>query len=109
MAEYRFFAISLQAQTGGGLSETLDTLADVIRQRIALRKRGYALAAEARTSAMVLAALPIFSAGALAVLNFSYINVLFVDPTGRKILAAGIALLSCGIGSMRWLIKKSLS
>ncbi len=42
VAEYRFFATAtaLQAQTGGGLTETLEILADVIRKRIALRKRG---------------------------------------------------------------------
>ena len=111
VAEYRFFAtaISLQAQTGGGLSETLDTLAEVIRQRIALRKRGYALAAEARTSAMLLAALPFVTGGAMALLNPSYIGVLFTDPTGNKILAGAIVMLMLGASSMRWLIKKSLS
>jgi len=111
VAEYRFFAtaISLQAQTGGGLSETLDTLADVIRQRIALRKRGYALAAEARTSAGLLAALPFVTGGAMALLNPDYIGVLFTDPTGRQILAAAIGMLMFGVMAMRWLIKKSLS
>ena len=46
--EYRFFstAMSLQAQTGGGLSETLENLADVVRKRVALRSRGLALASE---------------------------------------------------------------
>ena len=111
VAEYRFFAtaISLQAQTGGGLSETLETLAEVIRQRIALRRRGYALAAEARTSAGLLAALPFVTGGAMALLNPDYIFILFTDPTGRKILAAAIGMLLLGIGAMRWLIRKSLS
>lgn len=111
VAEYRFFAtaISLQAQTGGGLSETLETLAEVIRQRIALRRRGYALAAEARTSAGLLAALPFVTGGAMALLNPEYISLLFTDPTGRKILAAAIGMLLLGISAMRWLIKKSLS
>ena len=38
LPEYRFFAtaLSLQSQTGGGLTETLDNLADVIRKRVAL-------------------------------------------------------------------------
>ena len=111
VAEYRFFAtaISLQAQTGGGLSETLETLAEVIRQRIALRRRGYALAAEARTSAALLAALPFVTGGAMALLNPGYILLLFTDPTGNKILAGAIGLLLFGISVMRWLIKKSLS
>ncbi len=53
LPEYRFFAtaLALQSQTGGGLTETLENLADVVRKRVALKARGYALAAEARTSA----------------------------------------------------------
>ena len=56
LAEYRFFAtaLALQSQTGGGLTETLDTLADTIRKREAARKRGNALASEAKTSIYVL-------------------------------------------------------
>lgn len=111
VAEYRFFAtaIALQAQTGGGLTETLETLADVIRKRIALRKRGFALAAEARTSAALLAALPFVTAGALALLNPSYIVVLIIDPTGQKILAAAFGMLFLGMGVMKLIIRKSLS
>lgn len=111
VAEYRFFAtaIALQAQTGGGLTETLETLADVIRKRIALRKRGFALAAEARTSAALLAALPFVTAGALALLNPRYIVVLITDPTGQKILAAAFGMLFMGMGVMKLIIRKSLS
>ena len=98
LPEYQFFAtaLSLQAQTGGGLSETLDNLADVIRKRVALRARAYALASEARTSIIILASLPVVAGGALAVLNPTYIDVLFFDPSGRKVLA--MALVSLGTG-----------
>ncbi len=50
LPEYRFFAtaISLQTQTGGTLSETLENLADVIRKRAALKAKGHALTSEAR-------------------------------------------------------------
>lgn len=111
VTEYRFFAtaISLQAQTGGGLSETLETLADVIRQRIALRKRGYALAAEARTSATLLACLPFVTAGALALLSPEYIVVLFTDDTGKMVLAAALVMLGIGVSVMKFMIKKSLT
>ena len=110
VAEYRFFAtaIALQAQTGGGLTETLEILADVIRKRIALRKRGYALASEARTSAGLLAALPFLTAGALAVANPSYIVLLLTDQTGQKVLGAAIGMLCMGVAVMRFMIKKSL-
>ncbi len=66
LPEYRFFAtaLSLQGQTGGGLTETLENLADTIRKRVAARLRGHALAAEARLSSYILGALPIV-AGAM--------------------------------------------
>ena len=110
LPEYRFFAtaLTLQAQTGGGLSETLENLADVIRKRIAVRKRAYALASEARTSTYILAGLPLVVGGALAVLNPDYLAVLFTDPTGNKVLEAAIGMLSTGIYVMRATIKKVL-
>ena len=67
LAEYRFFAtaLALQSRTGGGLTEALEGLADVMRRRLALKARGLALAAEAKTSIMILASLPFVSGGAL--------------------------------------------
>lgn len=109
--EYRFFstAMSLQAQTGGGLSETLENLADVVRKRVALRARGLALASEARTSAAILAGLPFGAGGLIALLNPSYAAVLVNDESGQRILALAIGMLLFGVFSMQTIIKKSLS
>jgi tight adherence protein B len=109
--EYRFFAtaLALQAQTGGGLTETLETLADTIRKRENARKRGIALAAEAKTSIMVLAALPVVIGAILFVMNPEYIGLLFTDPTGEKILGLTVFLLIAGLVSMQQIIKRSLS
>ena len=111
LQEYRFFAttLSLQNQTGGGLSETLDNLADVIRKRMAVRQKGAALSAEAKMSSLVLGALPPLAAVGLWIMNSAYITMLFVEPLGQKILAAAILTLGFGIMSMRFLIRKSLS
>jgi tight adherence protein B len=111
LQEYRFFAtaLSLQNQTGGGLSETLETLADVIRKRVAVRQKGQALSAEAKMSSFVLAALPPLAATGLWIMNSAYITLLFVDPLGQKILAAAILTLASGIVTMKILIHKSLS
>ncbi len=111
LSEYRFFAtaLSLQSQTGGGLTETLENLADVIRKRVALKGRGLALAAEARTSAGVLAVLPVFAGAALAVLNPAYIAPLFIEGPGQSLLGAAVVWLGLGLLSMRWLIIKSLA
>lgn len=111
LPEYRFFAtaLSLQSQTGGNLSETLDSLADTIRKRVAARARGYALAAEARTSANVLTALPILLFITLWFMNRSYVMALLTEQTGHTILAITIGLLGSGVLAMRTLIQKSLS
>jgi tight adherence protein B len=111
LQEYRFFstALSLQSQTGGGLSETLENLADVIRKRVGVRQKGQALSAEAKMSSMVLASLPPLAGLGLWVMNSAYITLLFVDPLGQKILAGAVATLTLGIMSMKYLIRKSLS
>lgn len=110
LPEYQFFAtaLSLQSQTGGGLTETLENLADVIRKRVALRSKAYALASEARTSSMVLAALPFVSGLGLAVLSPDYIAVLFVEEGGRNLLGIAVLSLATGILAMRTIIRTSL-
>jgi tight adherence protein B len=111
ITEYRFFAtvISLQSQTGGGLAEALEGLGDVIRRRLALKARGQALAAEAKTSIFILASLPFVSGGALAVLNPAYIGRLVTDHGCVKVLIAAIVLLSSGLLVMRAMIRSALS
>ena len=86
LPEYRFFAtaLALQSETGGGVSETLELLADVIRKRVALRGHAHALASEARTSIYILACLPVFSGAALAVLSPDYLATLFTDYRGQQ-------------------------
>jgi tight adherence protein B len=111
LAEYRFFAtaLALQSQTGGGLTETLETLADTIRKRENARKRGHALAAEARTSIYVLAVLPIVVGAMLFVINPDYIGLLFTDPTGEKMLGIAVAMLLGGLWIMQQIVKSGLS
>jgi tight adherence protein B len=111
LPEYRFFAttVGLQAHTGGTLGEALDTLADVVRRRIAMRARGYALTSEARASAMVLAAMPFLIGCMMFLLTPDYMTVLFTTTTGHKMLGAAVISLSIGIAAMQGLIRKVLS
>ena len=111
LPEYRFFAtaLALQSQTGGGLTETLENLAEVIRKRVALKARGYALASEARTSASVLTVLPVFAAAALAVMNPDYIGELMQEGPGQTLFGCAVLWLGIGMVVMRFLIRKSLA
>jgi tight adherence protein B len=52
-------AVAIQSTTGGNLSEILQNLSSVIRQRFKMRRKIRALASEGRASAMILSSLPI--------------------------------------------------
>lgn len=111
LPEYRFFAtaLALQAQTGGSPRVTLEGLADVIRRRLALKARGYALASEARASAVVLGVLPLVLGLVLWLTNRAYISLLFSDPVGHAILALAVGSLTMGILLMRAIIRRTLT
>lgn len=111
LPEYRFFAVALTLQNsaGGNLTETLENLADVVRKRVATRLRGHALASQARASAYVLSAVPVFAAAALLLINPRYVLVLFNDPRGNMVLAGALGSLALGLGTMKAIIRKSLS
>ena len=110
LPEYAFFAVTigLQAQTGGSLVETLQNLQDLVRRRVALSKRGKALAAEARMSAMILAGLPFFAFVGLSFIQEGFVHFFFSTPTGNHLLMAAFGFLSMGIFVMRQLIRRSL-
>ena len=111
LAEYHFFAtaLTLQSQTGGRLSETLDGLADMIRKRIAAKDRALALASEARTSALILAALPVLAGTGMVIFNWSYMSVMFLEPRGNVLLGAAVGSLCFGLVLMRAVIQWSVT
>lgn len=110
LKEYSFFTVvvSLQAQTGGSLYETLDNLGDIVRQRIGVAKRGRALASEARASAAVLIALPFLAALMMSLVRPGYLDVFF-DERGHKMLVVGLSLLGTGMFVMREMMRRSLA
>ena len=83
-------AIRIQSTTGGSLSETLLNLSNVIRGRDKLARKVKAVSAEARTSAAIMAALPMVVMGAMYAFNPDYVGYLFQG--GGLIL-----LIGCGI------------
>ena len=110
LTEYQFFAtaLTLQSRSGGGITQTLETLADVIRKRVGLKQRGYALTAEARTSAMILAVLPFLAGGAIFVMQRPYISLLFNTTGGQACLGAAVLMLLTGLGIIQFMISNVL-
>lgn len=111
LLEYKFFAVSLslQSQSGGSLTETLDNLGDVIRKRVALKARAIALASEARMTMYVLASLPFITFAGLMVVSPGYVAQLIYTSSGRVLLFIGLGLLTAGLGSMKYLIRKAVT
>lgn len=108
LPEYAMFSVTLavQSKAGGRLAETLNTLNDTVRKRVALAGRAKALAGEAKLSANVLASLP-FAAGSLMYFtNPGSLGPLFTGQRGHILLAIGLTTLSLGVMTMRWMIKK---
>lgn len=89
-------AVILQRETGGNLSEIMENIAYLIRERFKLYGKVKTLAAEGKLSMWVLLALPFFIIGALFVVNPAYIKDLFIEPVGR--IMCGIALVMMFIG-----------
>ena len=87
----------------------MDNLADLIRKRLALRERGKALSAEARSSALILTGLPIAMGAGLGAMNPAYMAPLFYVREGKMILGAAALLLTLGTLSIRLMIKRSLT
>lgn len=97
--EVCFFAVatSLQAETGGNLIETMESLASQLRERRKLRKKARALSSEARASAVILASLPFAVAMLIGALNAAYLEPLIHDPRGRVMALTGITSIALGI------------
>lgn len=106
LTEMQMFAtaIAIQTQTGSSLSEVLQNLASVIRSRFKLKRKVHALSSEAKSSAMIIAALPLVVGGGMYFINREYIEVLFTDPTGNFLLGASIAWMLVGVVVMRQMI-----
>jgi tight adherence protein B len=108
VAEYGFFAVTLgvQMKSGGGLAETLQTLGDTVRQRVALAARAKALAGEVIFSARAISLSPPILIGVLYTIKPETVDLLFTDPTGRKLLAYAAASVLIGTLVIRWMIRR---
>jgi tight adherence protein B len=107
MPETTFFAtaVSIQQSSGGNLSEALSNLANVLRQRKAMREKVAAISSEAKVSAIIIGAMPFLVTAALVYVNPEYIMVLFTTTVGNYLVAAAGALMLIGVIIMRQMIK----
>ncbi len=96
--DLRFFvtAVILQRQTGGDLSEILDKIGSLIRERFRILGQVAALTGEGRLSGVVLMAMPLALFVVVYNLNPDYVSQLFTDPAGKKMLAVAVFMQILG-------------
>ena len=96
--DLQFFAtaVILQRQTGGDLSEILDKIGALIRERFRILGQVAALTGEGRLSGVVLMALPLVLFVVVYHLNADYVSQLFIDPAGKKMLAVAVFMQILG-------------
>ena len=102
---YFVIAVLIQRETGGNLTEVLDGIGFLIRERFKLFDKVRVLAAEGKLSAWVLCLLPFITGGAVMIFNPQFLPVLWEDPLGQKMLAGMAVIMVTGVMWMRNIIK----
>ena len=106
LAEVNFLAvvIAIQMQTGGNLSEALSNLSRVLRDRKKMKLKITSVSQEAKSSAMIIGALPFVICGGMALLSPGYLDPLFSTTIGNILLVGCLIWMATGIFVMRGMI-----
>ena len=105
--DVRFFAtaVLIQRETGGNLSEILENLAHVVRERFKILRQVRVYTAHGRMTGYVLLALPAVLCVALAFINPDHMNLLFREHMGQMLLLGAIVMQTCGYMWIRQVVK----
>ncbi len=89
-------AVAIQGSTGGNLSEILENLSAVIRERFKMRRKIRALAAEGLASALILSSLPIAMFLIIQIVAPDFYASVWNEDITKKALAAAGAWMGLG-------------
>jgi tight adherence protein B len=98
-------AVRVQAEVGSSLAVIIGRLSEIVRNRQRLQQQIRALTAQSRMSGMLVGFLPIVMLAAFSIIQPSYTNTLFFDPTGQKILEVAFVLDVLAFLTIRKLLK----
>jgi tight adherence protein B len=106
LPEVSFLAIvmSIQAKTGGNLSEALSNLSRVLRDRKKMKAKVRAVSQEAKSSAWIIGSLPIFMLGVMYLMSPDYIMLMFTTTIGNIMLGVSGVWMAMGIFVMKKMI-----
>ncbi|PWT93963.1 MAG: hypothetical protein C5B55_03520 [Blastocatellia bacterium] len=94
-------AVMIQRETGGNLSELLEKVAYTIRERFRIMEDLKTMTLSSRWSAWLLCALPIFLAVYVTFMNPGYMDVMWRDPRGHKLIALAVIMQTLGMLMVR--------
>jgi len=95
----------IQRTVGGNLAEILDNIAYTIRERLRIQRDVRTLTAQERMSGYIIGALPIVLIAVIAIMNRSYVDMLFGTTPGHIMLGAAVVLEVIGF----WLIRRIIA
>jgi tight adherence protein B len=98
-------AVLIQRETGGNLSEILDNLSHVVRERFKILRQVRVYTAHGRLTGYVLLALPATLAVALAFINPSHMDLLFKERMGQMMLMSAVVMQMIGYFWIRQVVK----
>jgi tight adherence protein B len=102
----KFFATAVltQRETGGTLSEVLDNLASVIRERFKVKRQVRVVTAHGRITGWILASMPPSLGLILCFVSPEHMKTLITDPLGMQMLVVGGTLQVIGTVIVRKLV-----
>ena len=97
--DLNFFTVALiiQREAGGNLIELLTNLSSLIRERSKIHAKIRNLSAEGRLSGSILIAMPFILIMILSIIKHEYIEMLWVDPLGKNMLATSFVMMLIGV------------
>jgi tight adherence protein B len=107
LLDVRFFAtaVLIQRETGGNLSEILENLAHVVRERFKILRQVRVYTAHGRMTGYVLLALPAVLGIALMFINPDHMNLLFRERMGQILLMVAATMQTVGYIWIRQVVK----
>jgi tight adherence protein B len=105
--DVRFFAtaVLIQRETGGNLSEILENLAHVVRERFKILRQVRVHTAHGRFTGYVLLGLPAALCFALMFINPEHMGLLFREKMGQMMLGGALVLQTIGYVWIKQVIK----
>lgn len=102
-------AVLVLQQTGGNLIEIIERIIETLRMQSQYERKLGAMTAEGKSSARMLAGLPLAFIFLAYLADPNYIGLLFTDDLGQKLLVVSLALWAIGVLWTRRLVSPSSS